>query len=55
VGDDHVSTRIDTVSVHLPRLLDTVRSQGYDVSDVEVHAPSLHHVFLHLTGNELRD
>jgi ABC-2 type transport system ATP-binding protein len=55
VGDDHVSTRIDTVSVQLPRLLDTVRSQGYDVSDVEVHAPSLHHVFLHLTGNELRD
>lgn len=54
-GDDQISTRFDTVSVHLPRLLDTVRSQGYDVSDVEVHAPSLHHVFLHLTGNELRD
>ena len=24
-------------------------------TDVEVNAPSLHHVFLHLTGDQLRD
>ena len=54
-GDDQVSTRIDDVSGQLPRLLDVVRHNGYEVSDVEVHAPSLHHVFLHLTGHELRD
>lgn len=54
-GDDHVATRIDNVSDQLPRLLDVVRHNGYEVADVEVHAPSLHHVFLHLTGHELRD
>jgi ABC-2 type transport system ATP-binding protein len=54
-GENHVSARFDDVSVQLPRLLDTVRDGGYEVSDVEVHAPTLHHVFLHLTGNELRD
>ncbi|MGI9473810.1 MAG: ABC transporter ATP-binding protein [Rubripirellula sp.] len=55
VGDRLVSTRIDDVSLHLPRLIDTVRRSGYRVDDVEVQAPSLHHVFLHLTGYELRD
>jgi ABC-2 type transport system ATP-binding protein len=54
-GDDCLSTRIDDVSVHLPRLLDVVRNSGYEIFDVEVQAPSLHHVFLHLTGHELRD
>lgn len=54
-GQDTVTTRIDDVSHHLADLLHSVRQNGYDVSDVEVHAPSLQHVFLHLTGNELRD
>jgi ABC-2 type transport system ATP-binding protein len=55
VAHDQFATRIDDVSEHLPGLLDAVRLQGYRVLDIEVHAPSLHHVFLHLTGNELRD
>jgi ABC-2 type transport system ATP-binding protein len=54
-GDQVVSTRIDDVSSHLPRLIEWVREQGYAIGDVEVHAPSLHHVFLHLTGHQLRD
>ena len=55
-GDDQVlETRIAEVSEHLTTLLDSVRDSGYEIQDVEVHAPSLHHVFLHLTGNELRD
>ena len=54
-GNDLLSTRIDNVSFHLPRLLDEVRDHGYQISDVEVHPPSLQHIFLHLTGNELRD
>ncbi len=48
-------TRIDDVSDQLMQLLHAVRDSGYQVSDVEVHPPSLQHVFLHLTGNELRD
>ncbi len=54
-GDDRISTRMDDVSGQLSRLLEVVRHSGYEVSDVEVHAPSLHHVFLQLTGHELRD
>ena len=55
VGDDHLSTRIDDVSRRLPQLLTAVHDQGYEVCDVDVSAPSLHDVFLHLTGHELRD
>jgi ABC-2 type transport system ATP-binding protein len=55
VGDDELHTRIDDVSSHLPDLIRWVRERGYAVADVEVHAPSLHHVFLHLTGRQLRD
>lgn len=54
-GDESVSARIDDVATQLPILLTTLRDAGYGISDVEVHAPSLHHVFLHLTGRELRD
>ncbi len=54
-GDHQVITRIDDVSTHLPGLIGWIRDQGYAIADVEVHAPSLHHVFLHLTGHELRD
>ncbi len=53
--DSLLETRIDDVSRGLPRLLDCVRESGYQVSDIEVQAPSLHDVFLHLTGNQLRD
>ena len=54
-GQEHIETRIDDVTAHLGPLLQAVRFGGYKVSDMEVHAPSLHHVFLHLTGHELRD
>jgi ABC-2 type transport system ATP-binding protein len=54
-GQDQASARIGDVSHGLPRLLDVVRLGGYQVADLEVQAPSLHHVFLHLTGHELRD
>jgi ABC-2 type transport system ATP-binding protein len=55
IGSDQLSTRIDDVSKRLPKLLAAVHEQGYRVSDVDVSAPSLHDVFLHLTGHELRD
>jgi len=54
-GADEISTRIDDVSNHLPSLIELVRRRGYGIADVQVEAPSLHHVFLHLTGYELRD
>ncbi len=54
-GQQVVSTRIQNASHELPMLLDAARQSGYEVSDVQVHSPTLHHVFLHLTGHELRD
>jgi ABC-2 type transport system ATP-binding protein len=46
---------VGDVALELPALLDRVREAGGEVNDVEVRAPSLHSVFLHLTGRELRE
>ncbi|MCA9139688.1 MAG: ABC transporter ATP-binding protein, partial [Planctomycetales bacterium] len=54
-GRAQIEARIDDVAVQLAPLIHTVQQSGYEVSDLEVQAPSLHHVFLHLTGNALRD
>lgn len=50
-----LSARVTDVAAQIPRLLQTLRVAGYVVNNVEVRAPSLHDVFLHLTGRELRD
>lgn len=54
-GEPAIEARIHDVAAELPRLLDAVRDAGYGVMDVDVQNPSLHHVFLHLTGHALRD
>ena len=43
------------VALELPGLLAGIRDGGGQVSDIEVRAPSLHSVFIHLTGRELRE
>ena len=50
-----VTTRVSDVAGELPALLGQVREAGCRVLDVEVRSPSLHAVFLHLTGRELRE
>ncbi|MEM9645145.1 MAG: ABC transporter ATP-binding protein [Planctomycetota bacterium] len=50
-----LTAKIDDVAGDLPRVLQSAERQGYQIHDVEVQAPTLHHVFLHLTGHELRD
>ncbi len=52
---DTLETRVADVAGQIPGLLETVRSAGYGIVNVEVRAPSLHDVFLHLTGRDLRD
>lgn len=55
-GDEQVvSARMDNVAKNLPRLLHQMREQGAIIKDVEVQSPSLHDVFLDLTGEQLRD
>lgn len=39
----------------LPDWFARVDQAGGTIEDLEVHSPDLHHVFLHLTGRELRD
>jgi len=47
--------RVSDVAAELAAALDRVRAAGYAVEDVHVEAPSLHAVFIHLTGRELRE
>jgi ABC-2 type transport system ATP-binding protein len=46
---------VGDVALELPTLLSRIREAGGQVSDVEVRAPSLHSVFIYLTGRELRE
>lgn len=50
-----VSCAVDDFSLQLPEVLDGLREQGYEVIDLHVHHPTLHAVFIHLTGRELRE
>ncbi len=46
---------VTDVALELPELLSRIREAGGQVSDLEVHSPSLRAVFIHLTGRELRE
>jgi ABC-2 type transport system ATP-binding protein len=46
---------VEDVALELPDLLIRIRESGGRVRDLEVHPPSLHSVFIHLTGRELRE
>jgi ABC-2 type transport system ATP-binding protein len=50
-----LTARVRDVATELPSLLELVREAGCKVLDVEVRSPSLHSVFIHLTGRELRE
>ena len=47
--------QVADVALELPEVLSRIREAGGQVSDLEVHSPSLHAVFIHLTGRELRE
>ena len=53
-GRELVAEVVD-VALELPGLLNRIRENGGRVSDLDVHPPSLHSVFIHLTGRELRE
>ena len=48
-------THVRDVVIELPPLLGLVSQGGSNVLDVDVRSPSLHSVFIHLTGRELRE
>ncbi|MGH8104304.1 MAG: ABC transporter ATP-binding protein [bacterium] len=43
------------VAAELPALLARVQGAGLHIEDVQVRGPTLHSVFIHLTGRELRE
>jgi ABC-2 type transport system ATP-binding protein len=54
--DGHaVHAQVEDVAAELPAMLAAVHNAGGRVNDVRVEAPSLHAVFIHLTGRELRE
>ncbi|MHC4218094.1 MAG: ABC transporter ATP-binding protein [Planctomycetota bacterium] len=50
-----VRAHVQDVAGDLAGLLAAIHDGGHTVQDVRVEAPSLHAVFLHLTGRELRE
>jgi ABC-2 type transport system ATP-binding protein len=50
-----LQARVTDVARDLPRILASVAASGRSIEDVEVKAPSLQSVFIHLTGRELRE
>ncbi len=48
-------SHMDDVVDELPRLLETYFECGGLVTDIEMHQPNLHDVFIQLTGRELRE
>jgi ABC-2 type transport system ATP-binding protein len=57
VGDEprQLVAEVEDVALELPDLLTRIRNSGGRVCDLDVHPPSLHSVFIHLTGRELRE
>jgi ABC-2 type transport system ATP-binding protein len=51
----HLVAEVDDVAIDLPDLLTRIRDRGGRVCDLDFHPPSLHSVFIHLTGRELRE
>jgi ABC-2 type transport system ATP-binding protein len=46
---------VGDVALELPRLLTRIQEAGGQIGDIEIQSPSLHSVFIHLTGRELRE
>lgn len=49
------SCHVENLVEELPQWIARVTQAGGEVRDLEMQTPNLHHVFLHLTGRELRD
>lgn len=52
---DSLSGRCRDVAAELPELLGRIHARGGQIDDLRIETPSLHAVFLHLTGRELRE
>jgi ABC-2 type transport system ATP-binding protein len=55
IGDRELVAEVADVALELPKLIARIHGSGGQVRDIEIKAPSLHSVFIHLTGRELRE
>jgi ABC-2 type transport system ATP-binding protein len=53
--DGRLECHFEHVTAGLGQLLDRLAATGWHVTDLEIQAPTLQAVFLHLTGRELRE
>ena len=53
--DGRLERRVERIAHELEPLLRGLGERGFEVADLEIEAPSLQAVFLHLTGRELRE
>ena len=53
--DGRLERRVGSATRELQPLLQRLERAGLEVADLEIEAPSLQAVFLHLTGRELRE
>lgn len=55
IEDGAVAATTEDIAGDLPGLLAQVKAAGGRITDIEVQAPTLQAVFIHLTGRELRE
>jgi ABC-2 type transport system ATP-binding protein len=53
--DGHLTLLVDDSNQALPRLFEIAAARGVRITSVDIQAPNLEAVFLHLTGKALRD
>ncbi len=49
------SAEVRDVARELPPMIAKLNDCGLKIADLEIRSPNLHHVFIHLTGRELRE
>jgi len=52
---DAISRQVTDIVRDLPAMLEEAKAAGAKIRDIQIEAPSLQAVFLHLTGRELRE
>lgn len=55
VYEDRVILTVKNAGKELPEILRRTREEGIDITEVEIHKPTLNDVFLHFTGKTIRE
>ena len=53
--EDRVILTVKNAGKELPEILEKIGASGIEITEVEIHKPTLNDVFLHLTGKTIRE